>query len=227
MMAYINKYKKELIALLFYVLYFILSSIILSIILSLGIDVNNSNKQVIYTFINLCLPILLIIIYRKELFKGLKDLKSNYRKYLDVAITYYVIGLVGMVSLNVILQFFLNLGIANNEESVRQMIELQPIYTFISACIIAPFQEEMVFRKTFKDIFKNKLFYIIFSGFIFGALHVVSSITAYTDILFLLPYGFLGSIFALIYVKTDNILIPILLHTIHNTCLVLLQMNIF
>lgn len=229
-MTYLRKYKKELLAIGMFILYFILSDFILGIILALGLDVSNTsqlNRQIISVLINLAFPILLILVYRKELFADLKKIKSNYRKYLEVGITYYAVGLVGMIVLNVFLQFFLHLGIAGNEESVRELLKISPIYMFISACLIAPFQEEMLFRKLFKDMFKNKIFFIIFSGLIFGSMHVVGSFTSYTDILFLLPYGFLGSMFALIYTKTDNIFVPIMIHFIHNTFLVLLQINIF
>ena len=134
-----------------------------------------------------------------------------------------MIGLVGMVISNLIIQYVFNLGLANNETSVRELINSAPIYMFLSACIIAPFQEEMIFRKTFKDIFSNKYLFIIFSGLIFGALHVVGSLTSFTDLIYIIPYGFLGSMFALILSKTDNILVPISIHLIHNTVLVLLQ----
>lgn len=225
---FFKKYKKELIALSMYILFFIISDFLVALIYVLGIDLTNTTsltKQIISLGINLVFPILLIIVYRKDLFNDLKKIKKNYKSYLEIVITYYAIGLIGMVVSNYILQFILKLGIATNESSVRNLINTIPIYMFVSACIIAPFQEEMIFRKTFKDIFKNKIFYIVFSGFIFGAIHVVGSLSSYTDLLFIIPYGFLGSIFALIYTKTDNICMPIIIHLLHNTILVMLQIG--
>ena len=64
--------------------------------------------------------------------------------YLDPMINYYIIGTIGMVIINAILQYGLNLGIAGNEESVRDLLVKAPLYTFISACILAPFQEEIL-----------------------------------------------------------------------------------
>lgn len=225
-MDYLRKHKKRVLGIIVFILYFIISDLMLNIIVGLGIDVRNSSdttKQIMSILINLCYPILLIIFYHKDLINDFKKIKKNYSEYLESAITYYAIGLIGMVVINYILCYILKLGIAGNEESIRNLIEKTPIYMFASACIIAPFQEEMVFRKAFKDIFKYKIPFIIFSGLIFGAMHVIGNFTTYTDILFLLPYGFLGSMFALIYEKTDNILVPVCVHLIHNTALVLIQ----
>ena len=38
--------------------------------------------------------------------------------------------------------------------------------------------------------------------------------------------GFLGSMFALMYVKTDNIWCPILIHFFHNTLLIVVQLKV-
>lgn len=228
-MTYLKENKKEVLAIGVFILYFISADLIKAILISLGINVSgltNLSKQLLSIAINLVFPILLIIIYRKDLFEDIKKIKKNYSKYLEIGITYYIIGLVGMMAFNVILQFVLHLGLAGNEVSVREMIKTSPIYMVLTACIIAPFQEEMVFRKLFRDIFKNKIFFIIFSGLIFGSLHVIGSFTTLPEILFILPYAFLGSIFALIYTKTDNILVTILIHLIHNSVLVFLQLNL-
>ena len=225
-MRFIRKNKKQLIGLSVFIMYFIIADLLLGLLFSFGIDISKSSslvKQIITLGINLIFPILLIIIYRKDLFNYIKKVKKNYREYLEVGITYYMIGLVGMVLSNLIIQYVFNLGLANNETSVRELINSAPVYMFLTACIIAPFQEEMVFRKTFKDIFKNKFFFVLFSGLIFGALHVVGSLTSFTDLIYIIPYGFLGAMFALILSKTDNILVPISIHLIHNTVLVLLQ----
>ena len=224
-----KKHKKKIIALSMFIGYFVISEL-LSVILSLfGIDLRNSSllvQQIVSLAVNLAFPILLIIVYRNDLRKDFKKIKKNYSSYLEIAITYYVIGLVGMVVSNYILQFVLHLGIAGNESSVRELISSIPFYMVISACIIAPFQEEMVFRKTVKEMINNKTIFIIASGLIFGGLHIIGNINSALDLLYILPYGLLGSIFAIIYTKTDNIWVSIFVHAMHNTILVMLQLGL-
>lgn len=227
-MEYIKKYKKQIIGSLMFMPLIITS--IFEILLSSDIKLNKNTITLIneiYEYLSviyLLLPIILIIIYRKELIDNFKKIKTNYKNYLDPMINYYVIGTIGMVIINAILQYGLNLGISGNEESVRDLLVKAPLYTFISACILAPFQEEMLFRKIIRDFFKNKYIYIIISGLIFGLLHVLGTASG-LEYLYLLPYGFLGSMFALMYVKTDNIWCPIFIHFFHNTLLVLIQLK--
>jgi len=227
-MENIKKYKKQIIGSIMFILMFLISDLIILLLMSLGIDIeslSSNNKLLISLIISFIFPIILIILYRKDLIKDAKKLKKNYKEYIDKIINYYTIGVIGMVILNSILQYGLKLGISGNEENIRNLLVEAPIYMFISACILAPFQEEMLFRKVIKDFCKNKYIYIIISGFIFGLLHVIGTASG-LEYLYLLPYGFLGSMFALLYVKTDNIWCPILIHFFHNTLLVLIQLKV-
>jgi len=105
------------------------------------------------------------------------------------------------------------------EDAVRAFIKDYLILSGISSVILAPFSEEITFRYAVKKIFKNKWLYIIFSGVIFGFLHAISGIETAKDLIdlvYIIPYGALGSAFAYVYSKTDNICLPILGHMCHN-----------
>ena len=93
----------------------------------------------------------------------------------------------------------------------------------INAGILAPIVEEIVFRRSYEHLIKNKIIYVLISGFIFGLAHVTGNINSWVDYLFIIPYGALGSCFAFSYVKTKSILTPIMFHMIHNTVLVLIS----
>ena len=112
---------------------------------------------------------------------------------------------------------------ANNETLVQEMLTKAPVLCFISATFIAAFVEEMVFRKSFGDIFKNKKLMVVASGILFGLLHVIFSLQTAWDLLYILPYGVLGASFAYILYKEDNIFIPITFHMLHNGILTLVS----
>ena len=57
----------------------------------------------------------------------------------------------------------------------------------------------------------------------FGALHVVTSYTNTTDLLFIIPYSIPGCAFAYMLVKSDNICVPISMHMLHNTIMIIFQ----
>ena len=128
-----------------------------------------------------------------------------------------------MAVFNILISTLSPIHQANNEALVKETLKQAPILSFISVTFIAPFLEEMLFRKSFGDIFKNKKLMVFMNGLLFGLLHVIFSMTSYWDLLYVLPYGMLGGAFAFILSKTDNIYIPITFHMIHNGLLTLLS----
>ena len=97
-----------------------------------------------------------------------------------------------------------------------------PIYAIITAIFIAPITEELIFRLNFRNIFKNDLVFIIISGLAFGIMHFTGAKTS-EELLYIIPYSIPGFIFAYTLKKSNNIFVPISLHMIHNTLMVILQ----
>ena len=84
------------------------------------------------------------------------------------------------------------------------------IFSFLSVILVSPLAEELVFR----GVFLNKLklivptvFAILISSLLFASLHSFGSI--FSAFIF-------GICMALLYLKTENILVPILAHFINN-----------
>ena len=70
------------------------------------------------------------------------------------------------------------------EKAVETMIGVLPLAMLLDAGILAPFVEENVFRKTFKNAFPNKYLFIFLSAFVFGLIHVITSATSPLDYLY-------------------------------------------
>lgn len=174
-------------------------------------------------FSSLCICIILCIIYKDDLKKEFKTFKANFWKNFDIGSKYWFIGLVSMIVINNIIINVLSGGQAANEEAVQGMISSLPWMMLFTAGLLAPISEEIVFRKSIRNIFTNKWLYIITSGLLFGLAHVLGNTTVWTDWLYVLSYGSLGSAFAASYYKTDTIFTPILFHIIHNFVLVILS----
>lgn len=181
---------------------------------------SDSMKLTLSIISSLCLMIIFIIIYRKYLLDKIKDFKKNISSYFDTGIQAWFIGLMGMAITNFLIAFFTPIKVANNEALVKEMISSAPFLAAINVVITAPFLEEMLFRKCFGDIFKNKKLMIFMSGLMFGLVHVIFSLETPLDFLYIVPYGFLGSSFAYILYKTDNVFANIMFHMIHNGILV-------
>lgn len=186
-------------------------------------DVNSKLAVVLSTFSGIVVMAILFTLYHKDLKKDFIKFKNNFLKNVDIGVKYWISGLLVMVISNLILTFLLKAGGANNEEQVQSMIKVFPLLMVIDAGIIAPFNEEIVFRKTLKDVIKNKWFFVILSFLFFGGAHVFNSATSFTDYLYIIPYGALGAAFALAYYKTDTIFTSMFLHIVHNTILCLIS----
>lgn len=195
-------------------------------ILLFDIDLENiSATTSIYLslFSNIVVLIILFLLYRKELQTEWKRFMKKPLFYLDISFRYWFLGLVVMACSNMILSFLLHAGGATNEKMVQGMITTLPLLMLFNAGIIAPIIEELTFRKAFRNILKKKWIFIFTSGFIFGALHVITSFSTPLELLYIIPYSSLGIAFAYIYSKTDTIFAPISMHMMHNLALILLS----
>ena len=98
---------------------------------------------------------------------------------------------------------------------------LLTIIAIIATTLFAPIVEELIYRKSLQDCFKNKKLFIIISGLIFGLIHVIGSPNP-LDYLFIISYGLFGACFAKILVETDNVYSTIMVHMFHNGILSIL-----
>ena len=180
-------------------------------------------SAILSTFSTVILFFILFIIYRKDLKKDFKDFIKNKDDYLDVGIRYWIIGLIIMFVCNYILNIVLKAGGAANEKAVQTLIKSFPLIMIIDAGILAPFNEEIVFRKSIKDAINNKWIFYILTFLLFGGAHVIKSSNTILDYLFIIPYGALGVAFAAAYYKTKNVFTNISMHMMHNLILIVLS----
>ena len=172
---------------------------------------------------SLILIVILGVIYRKYLKEKFKDYKEHLGEYFDFGMKWWVVGLLAMMVLNILITTLTPLSNSTNEVLVDNMLTKEPLLAFLSATFTGPIIEEMIFRKSLSDMFKNKWIMVIASGFVFGLLHVIFSFESPLDFLYVLPYGALGGVFAYMLKEKDNVLIPITFHMMHNGILTLLS----
>ncbi len=173
-------------------------------------------KNVTNIFIELIILIIFLLIFRKTIIPDFYSFKKEAPKYLKKYAKYWLIGLIIMIISNAIIGNII--GMPENEKANRNLFNELPIYSTLALIIFAPIIEELLTRAILKDTFKNKWIYILISGFIFGFLHCTSFIidNNLLELLFIIPYGALGSVFAYIYYESNNIWTNISFHALHN-----------
>ncbi len=176
-----------------------------------------------YLFIsNLILVGIFVYIYRRTLQKDFQNFIKDLGNNMETSIKYWLIGFGIMALSNIFITFILKKSIAGNEEQIRSLVAVAPLFMIFDVVIYAPLTEELIFRKSFKDIFSNKWLFVIISGLVFGGLHIINYINNISDFIYLIPYCSLGIMFALLYYKTDNIFSTISMHALHNALAIII-----
>lgn len=218
-----KKYKDSLIGLTIFISYLLLSRYSNVIISLLGF--NNLSiplKLLISIIYDLLIITGIIFIYLKTIVKNFNSFRQNLQYYFNTYAKYWFLNLGLMMISNIIISSLININSSTNQQYIVSLLDKYPIYTFITTILIAPVLEELVFRLTFRKIFKTDILFIFLSGLIFGTLHL-SVATSMQELLYIIPYSIPGWIFAYTLKKSNNIFIPISLHMFHNTIMTILQ----
>ncbi|MBP3799403.1 MAG: CPBP family intramembrane metalloprotease [Bacilli bacterium] len=187
-------------------------------------NMSNTTYTLLTLFSDICILIIGLVLYGKELIKEWKAFKKKPGENFDIAFKYYFIGLAIMIGSNIIINFILKLGNSQNEQAVQGLITTNPWLMLLFAGLFAPIIEELVFRKSLKNVLKNKYLFIFISGFVFGLLHIIGyNLKTPLELLYIIPYGTLGVMFALMDYKINSTYPSIFMHMFHNTALTLLS----
>lgn len=185
-------------------------------------NLTNSQTLILTCFSDIVLLCILIIIYFKDLKEEFKKVRGNLYSILDTGFKYWLLGLIVMMISNVIIGLFIKQAQAVNEEGVQDLIKSSSYLSIFIIGIIAPVVEELTFRKSFRDLFKNDIAFVLISGFIFGAAHMAVAKDLW-DLIYIIPYTSLGIVFAYMYKKTDTVFTSMFMHMFHNTVLTILS----
>lgn len=180
--------------------------------------------KVIYLIIfSILMMSLIMLIYNKKITNDFKDIKKNHSKYFSKYLRYWLACLFVMMISNLIINLLFTNSIPNNEQAIRDTFNISPFYIFFEAVLFAPIVEELVFRLSIKKIFTNKWLFVLISGLFFGSMHVFNDFSGLSDLLYIIPYSTPGIAFALMLEDSDNVLVPISFHFLHNGILISLQ----
>lgn len=183
-------------------------------------------KELYSVSLEVMMLVIIFAVFEDQLKKAWQDLKQNHMKYFTSNFKYYLLGLLLMFGSNALINI-LGGGISGNETAIRDQFEMAPIFTYVSAVLLAPILEESIFRLSFRNVFKNNFLFIIASGLVFGSLHLLAGVDMNLLALYLISYCSFGVIFAYMLVKTNNIFVSMGFHLMHNGILMSLQMLLF
>lgn len=168
--------------------------------------------------------LVIMFILKDKINRDWQDMKKNHYQYFKKYFKYWFLILGLMMLSNLFILALDPNSSSGNEDTIRSIFTQMPIYMYLSAVVIAPLLEELIFRLSIRNIIKSTdWLFILISGLVFGSLHVIGNIETWVDLLYIFPYSMPGFIFAYILAKSDNIFVSIGLHFIHNGILMSLQ----
>lgn len=136
--------------------------------------------------------------------------------YIVFSFLIKIIGILAVLTLGIVVMYFFQdffeemLGLINGL-AMGEMTGWNLLFLFISICIFAPIWEELFFRGILLRRFAMKwkvTTSIVVSSFIFGLMHIGGSSMLHAFLF--------GCFLAYVYLKTKNIWVPIILHSVSN-----------
>ena len=220
--SYLSNFMRGFIGIFVYMMLNLFIGPILTII---GINVSElTRKEAVFIsmIVSFIVIIVLLLLSWKVLKKDWKEYKKNWKKLLSKHVKYWVLALVLMFVANLIIAIIFNRLSSANDETIRKIFDVMPLYIILEAVILAPITEELVFRQSVRYIIKNKWVFIITSALLFGFMHTLASLETLADFLYIIPYSIPGGFFAYMLYEEDNVLVPMSFHMIHNTLAMIL-----
>lgn len=209
---------------------FTISSVLLILIQSLfvifdpNLSENSAYQYTLLTILNtfwyVSMAVLFYLAIKSALkleFKHFKEMAKNERR------VFIIRGLLTMYVVQILVTLLLDsLGlfeVSNNQEAILSLVEVGPftqILLVIFAVFLAPFTEEILFRRTlFKWLKKmsTPLLAVLLSSILFGLIH---GLTELNNPIVLLPYIGVGIVLQVFYIKSGSLIVPMIMHASFN-----------
>jgi len=179
---------------------------------------NLGNSILINILSNFVCLTLILLIYFNDLKKDLKKYIKNYKNYTKKTFKYFLYGLLGYVLINFIIAISLqSFNISNdNINALESEFANNIIPLIITTMFYYPIIEELVFKKTFKDIIKNKWLFVIISAFANAFFAYAFSATNVITLVYIIPSTIFYMGLSYSYYESNNIFVPIIYRIIYN-----------
>lgn len=173
-------------------------SVAVVLILMLGFnmdfsDENYFNLSLLNFIASLAIMIVILLINFNLVKDGIRKAKETYKtsvvlKFLKnvivVTLTLYLVRFAASyVSALLASIFNLESTTIDNQTMIESLLGSAPAMMIISACLLAPISEELLFRGAIKGAIKNKRVFITVSGITFGLAHITDSFLFIFEIL--------------------------------------------
>lgn len=212
-----NKKLKPLLKLiLIYLVYFVYTTIITSVLKIFGI----SNEIVLVFIADLVFFIGITILYKNDLKDGYNKFVKKYsfsKKILFVlkwVAILFGINIIGGIITELLIPNLLEDG---NTTSIYSFASISTVYTVFKTLVFAPIAEELVFKKTIRELISNNIIFIITSSLVYALMNIMYTDITLLTIIDMISYFMFSCVLSYIYVKNDdNIVMSMIIKLFYN-----------
>lgn len=217
-----SKKKTVLNIFIFVLLYFVLgiiSAFPFLILSEMGL-MSTNNALIISTIIsNLLSYFLLYRIFSIERPK----FKEEFKRLNIKDISHIFVLVIALFAITASVSSILSLMFKPVDQEVKSIILGNPVFGLLLGIVVAPVFEEILYRDILRKIFNNDKIFMFVSPILFGLIHIQGFENGiYNAIYPVIGTSVAGLFFAIIYIKRNNIVFNMLLHSIYNSIVLLL-----
>jgi len=213
----VNDKTKSLLKFIFiFLTYFIYTTLISNLLNLCGIK-----DEILTIFIaDLLFFLGIIVIYKNDLKNSFHSFIKEYpinKKILFVIKWVLILFAINMVGGIITELIFPPLSEDGNTDSIYSLASISTLYTIFKTLIFAPIAEELLFKKSIRELISNNIAFIITSSLVYALVNVMYTDITYLTIMDLLSYFIFSAVLCHVYVKNkDNIFIVILIKFFYN-----------
>lgn len=196
------------------------------------LKVNSTSLSLLNFVVHIMFAGIMVYIYIDDIKRCFKEFGKNPGKNFLKILLYLVIYVVIMTAGNIIADAIMKAkfgGVSNDSSSMAlykifSNVPFGTLFVILTTTLFYPIVEELVFRKSLRDIIPNKYIYVIISALGHWYFQVTIINPEMTELVSGLPYLFFSIFAAIIYVKKENILYTILPRTLYNLLMSVIQL---
>ncbi|MDX9690985.1 MAG: CPBP family intramembrane glutamic endopeptidase [Acholeplasmataceae bacterium] len=177
------------------------------------------------------LPVIILLL-KRDIYNDFAVAKKWRTEWVSIIFIGYLYLIIGNFGSNVISELLANLfgvitGDSVNQMSIQNSLNSNgAIFMILSAVILGPIVEELVFRKAMFGLFKNDYVGLVVSSLTFGAIHLLGESSIQMALVNGTVYFVMGFIFGYIYLKNHkNLYAPLAVHILSNLLSIILILS--
>ena len=197
-------------------------------------ELSNFGSSLLNFLTYLALFPIIILLLKSEIIYDFQEFKTRKNEWFLIIIVGYLYLILGNVLSGYLSQILGGALGLPPEEAVNQLTIVRAlqgsgaIFMFLSAVIMGPIIEELVFRKSMFGLIKNDKIAIAVSAIIFGSIHLIGEASILAALVNGISYFVMGFVFGYIYIKNHkNIMAPIAVHILSNLISILAILFLF